>query len=95
MTHDLARFWDCVYRGFHLSESERRTAIDEGIAAADAALALNPDHLEAILYKSLFLRLRAERERDPLRRQEMLQEATRLRDRAHAVRRQQAASGNR
>ena len=53
-----------------------------GIAATDRALALNPDYSNALTYKNLLIRMRANLETDPFLKQLLIAEADALRNRA-------------
>jgi hypothetical protein len=54
-------------------------------------LKLKPDYFEALVYKSLLLRLQAARvEQDPARAKALVAEADRLRQRAEALRKKSA-----
>ena len=67
-----------------LSPVEKVTYLRQGIAATDRALALQPDYLEALVYKNLLLRTQASLEPDPAKQQALLTEADVLRSRAMA-----------
>ena len=54
----------------------------DGIAATDRSLALKPDYVEALTYKNLLLRMRANLETDPFQKQQLIAEADALRSRA-------------
>jgi TonB family protein len=68
-----------------LSPVEKITYLRQGIAATDRALALQPDFLEALVYKNLLLRTHASLEPDPAKQQALLTEADVLRSRAMAL----------
>ena len=68
-----------------LSPVEKITYLRQGITAADRALALQPDFLEALVYKNLLLRTHASLEPDPAAQQALLTEADALRSRAMAL----------
>jgi tetratricopeptide (TPR) repeat protein len=87
-------YWDKVYRDFRLTDAEKRTLIQQGIAAEDRAIQLKGDYFEALTYKNLLLRLQANVERDPARQQALLREADRLRDQALEIRKQQQAGAS-
>jgi TonB family protein len=65
-----------------LSAATKQTYIERGMAAEDDAIAINPEYLEALVYKSLFLRLQAVSEPDPVRQQALVREADALRGKA-------------
>ncbi len=78
-----AYYEELVRKSPDLTPDERRAYIEKGIAAADRAIALDPQYMEAIVYKNLLLRHQALRETDASRRTLLLQEADRLR--AYAI----------
>jgi tetratricopeptide (TPR) repeat protein len=53
-------YWDKIYSDNSLGPAQRGSYIGEGIAAVDRALAIEPDYMEALVYKGLLLRMRAE-----------------------------------
>jgi TonB family protein len=61
-----------------------------GIAATDRALTLEPDYMEALTYKNLLLRMRAELETDAAQKQQLIAEADALRNRAIELNKQRA-----
>ena len=69
-----------------LSPAERIAYTRQGVAAADRALALEPEFTEALVYKSLLLRTQAGLEADPASQRALLNEADALRSRALALR---------
>jgi tetratricopeptide (TPR) repeat protein len=82
-----AELHDIVFRNARLPADTTKTLVAEGIARLDEALKLKPDFIEALVYKSLVLRLQAERvEKDPARAKALVAEADKLRARAEALR---------
>jgi periplasmic protein TonB len=81
-----AYYWEKAYRDQALNEGEKRTYIDQGLSAADRALALKPEYVEALTYKNLLLRSQALLETDPEAQKTLLVEADKLRDQAIALR---------
>ena len=84
-------YWDKVYRDFRLTDDEKRTLIEAGIASEDRAIALNDTYFEALTYKNLLLRLQANVETNRATQQALLREADELRDRAIEIQAQQQA----
>ena len=75
--------WDRVNSNPKMPPAEARKLLSEAIAAFDAALKAHPDYMEALVFKSVVLRLDATRyEKDGNRAKEMIAEADRLRARA-------------
>ena len=80
---DVAVFyWEKVFRDPRLTPSQKRDYVAAGVAATDRALALDPDYLDPLTYKNILLRMQANDEPDPIRRQQLLSEADALRSRA-------------
>jgi TonB family protein len=75
-------YWEKAFKDHRLLPAEQYTYIMQGIAATDRALALKPDYMEALTYKNLLLRLRANLETDPAQKQQLIAEADALRNTA-------------
>jgi len=86
-----AMFWDKVRGDSSLDASRKQSYIRQGVEAEDRALALQPDYLEAVTYKSLLLRLQASGSTDPMEQRRLIEEADALRDRAITLQRQRQA----
>jgi tetratricopeptide (TPR) repeat protein len=79
-------YWDKTFRDKSLKDADRKDYIAKGLEAADKAISIKPDYLEAIVYKGLLLRLEANMEtKDRKRQADLLKEADALRDRAKAL----------
>lgn len=75
--------FDLVSHEPTLPPADARTLVAEADAMLDEALTIRPDYMEAVVYRSLVLRLRAARfEPDPARAKALVAEADRLRARA-------------
>jgi TonB family protein len=75
-------YFDKIYRDASLVPTQRETYIGEGLAAANRALALEPDYREALVYKGLLLKKRAELVTDSREKARIIAEADALRNRA-------------
>jgi TonB family protein len=75
-------YWEKAYKDHKLLPAEQLQYVMSGLAATDRALALNPDYVEALTYKNLLLRMRANLETDPFQKQQLIAEADALRSRA-------------
>jgi tetratricopeptide (TPR) repeat protein len=75
-------YWEKAYKDHTLPEKAKRDYIIKGIEAADRALALNADYIEALTYKNILLRMQGNTEKDPVKRKELYDEADRLKNRA-------------
>ena len=90
--HTIASYyWDETTRDTHLREAEKKDYVLKGIAAADRALQIKPDYVEALVFKGLLLRLEANLEKDVKKQQELLKEANSLRDKAEELRKKKVA----
>jgi len=82
-------YWDKVYRDPDLTTEERREFTNLGIGELDAALQINPEYVDALVYKGLLLREQAKLEPNAARRAELEEEANGLRDRAMELKEEQ------
>ena len=81
--HLVATFYEEVVRkDSKLTPDVKLTYILKGLEAADRALALSPDHFEALVYKNILLRHQMRYEPDRGRQALLQQEADELRTRA-------------
>jgi tetratricopeptide (TPR) repeat protein len=78
-------YWDKVYRDPDLTTDQRREFTALGIDELDAALEINPEYVDALVYKGLLLREQAKLEPNAARRGELEAEANELRDKAMAL----------
>src|SRR5262245_10995937 len=78
-------YWEKAFKDHGLLPADQLRYVMNGIAATDRALALKPDYMEAMTYKNLLLRLRANLETDPVQKQQLIAEADALRSRAVAL----------
>ena len=75
-------YWEKAFKDPSLSPEQRSGYIQSGIAATDNALSVNPDYVDALTYKNILLRMKANIETDAARKQALLAEADTLRSRA-------------
>jgi TonB family protein len=87
-------YWEKAFKDHRLLPAEQYTYILQGIAATDRALALKPDYAEALTYKNLLLRLRANLETDPVLKQQLVADADELRNRAIELNKTRTAIGS-
>jgi tetratricopeptide (TPR) repeat protein len=88
--HKVASFyWDKAYRDPLLSDEQKETYADKGLEAIDKALEIRPDYWEAVIYKGLLYRVKAQVARTPRVRQEYIERATQLQRIAGEMRKQQ------
>ena len=86
--------WELVYRSPEsLSRDTTKLLLAEAITALDSALKLKPDFVEALMYKSVVLKMQAERvEQDPARIKTLIAEAERLAEQAKRLMNRKTAS---
>jgi TonB family protein len=81
--HTLAVFyWEKAYRDATLPREQKTTYLLAGIAAADRAIAMDPDYAEALTYKNILLRTLATYTTEPGEQLRIMKEADLLRARA-------------
>ena len=93
--HRVAVFyWDKSRGDFRLSEADKRDYIQKGLNMEDKALSLNPDYTEAMTYKNILLRLKANITKDPSEQKRLMEEADKLRNKViEAQKRKQTGKG--
>jgi tetratricopeptide (TPR) repeat protein len=79
-------------KDFRLTDAQKRDYIRRGIEAEDKALSLNPNYIDALVYKNILLRQQANLEKDPARQQNLIKEADQLRNRAMELQKGGAAT---
>jgi tetratricopeptide (TPR) repeat protein len=90
--YTIAAFlWDKVSKDFRLKEPEKRTLLAQGMEAANKALAINPNYIEAVVYKGLLLRSQALIEKEPAKQNALLAEAKQLSEKVDVLRKKKAA----
>jgi tetratricopeptide (TPR) repeat protein len=75
-------YWEKALNDRQLLPADAHRYITSGIAATDRALAVNSDYMDALVYKNLLLRMKANFESDPFLKQQLNSEAEGLRNRA-------------
>ena len=75
-------YWEKAQKDHTLNDKQKRDYIQKGIDAADRALALNPDYIEALTYKNILLRMKGNLEPDLAKRKQLYDEADQLRNKA-------------
>jgi tetratricopeptide (TPR) repeat protein len=79
--HRVAVFyWDKTRGDFRLSPAEKKDFIQKGLAMEDKALGLNPDYMEAMTYKNILLRMKANITTDAAEQKRLIEEADKLRN---------------
>ena len=85
-------YWDEAYRNTRLTDAQKREYTEKGLAEVERALQINPDYIDAIVYKGLLLRLQASMEKDVKKQQQLIKDATDLQEKAAALRRKQTGT---
>ena len=75
-------YYEKAFKDQSLSSAEKLRYLDSGLAASDRALSARPDYSDALVYKNILLRMKANLETDPAAKRAMLAEADALRNRA-------------
>ena len=83
-------YWDKAYRDPNLSDKEKNDYADKGIVAVDVALKIKPDYWEAIIYKGLLYRVKAQ-VAPPAERKKYLEQAVMLQKQAMDLQKEQTA----
>lgn len=75
-------YQDKASKDFRLSPAQKIEYNQKGIEAENKALALNPNYIDALVYKNILLRQLANLEKDPARQKQLINEADQLRNKA-------------
>jgi tetratricopeptide (TPR) repeat protein len=90
--HTIASYyWDEARGDPKLRDSEKLDFVLKGLQAADKAIALKPDYVDAIVFKGLLLRSQALLVKEPARQTALLNEAKILSEKANELRKKQTA----
>jgi protein TonB len=81
-------YWEKASKDPSLNDAQKRAYIDSGIDAADRALAVQDNYVDAMVYKNILLRQKAMMETDAGSRQALLTQADALRSRAIELQKQ-------
>ena len=84
-------YWEKAQKDTSLSRDEKLRYIESGIGATDRAIAVNADYVEALTYKNILLRMKANLEPDAVRRDSLMAEADLLRNRAMELQKARSA----
>jgi tetratricopeptide (TPR) repeat protein len=71
-------FWDKAYRDPLLTDEQKEQYADKGLEMVDKALALKPDYFEAVIFKGLLYRVKANVAKNPQLKQQYLDQALAL-----------------
>jgi tetratricopeptide (TPR) repeat protein len=84
-------YWEKAFRDQRLSSERKREYVLAATAATDRALAVRPEHIDALTYKNILLRMQANEEPDQNEKDRLIAEADALRDRAIELSKQRGA----
>jgi tetratricopeptide (TPR) repeat protein len=85
-------FWDKAFRDPLLTDKEKDQYADKGLEAVDKALKVKPDYVEALIYKGLLYRVKAQVTTNPRLRQQYLDEAATLQKQAVQMKKDQVTA---
>jgi tetratricopeptide (TPR) repeat protein len=71
-------FWDKAYRDPLLTDEQKEMYADKGLEMVDKALGLKPDYFEAVIFKGLLYRVKANVAKNPQLKQQYLEQALAL-----------------
>ena len=71
-------FWDKAYRDPMLTDEQKEQYADKGLEMVDKALSLKPDYFEAVIFKGLLYRVKANVAKNPQLKQQYLDQALAL-----------------
>jgi tetratricopeptide (TPR) repeat protein len=71
-------FWDKAYRDPLLTDEQKDQYADKGLEMVDKALSLKPDYFEAVIFKGLLYRVKANVAKKPQLKQQYLDQALAL-----------------
>jgi len=90
--HTIASYyWDEARGDPKLRDSEKLDFVLKGLQAADKAISLKPDYVDAIVFKGLLLRQQALLVKEPAKQTALINEAKVLSEKANELRRKQTA----
>jgi tetratricopeptide (TPR) repeat protein len=82
-------YWDKAYRDPELNDKQKDAYADAGLEAVGKALSIKPDYVDALVYKNLLLRVKAQVTSNPRLRLQYLDEAQTLSKQARELKAQQ------
>jgi tetratricopeptide (TPR) repeat protein len=85
-------YQDKASKDFRLTPAQKKLYNEKGIEAENKALQLNPNYVDALVYKNILLRQLANTEKDPARQKELLNEADERRNKAIGLQKGAAAT---
>jgi tetratricopeptide (TPR) repeat protein len=77
-----------VRQDYTISAAEKRVFVERGLEAENRALAINPEYFDAMVYKNILLRQKANLEPDRAKQAALIREADQIREKAMALQKQ-------
>jgi tetratricopeptide (TPR) repeat protein len=84
-------YWNKAYRDPELTDEQKDQYADKGLTYVDKALTLKADYFEALIYKGLLYRVKANVTRSPRLRAQYQEQAIQLQKQALEIKKQQEA----
>lgn len=78
-------YWQKAFRDFRITDDEKEEYVVLGLVEEDKALELNPDYVDALVYKGILLRIQANLTQDIDLQEQLIEEAEGLQDRAQSL----------
>jgi tetratricopeptide (TPR) repeat protein len=85
-------FWDKAYRDPLLTDEQKEMYADKGLEMVDKALSLKPDYFEAVIFKGLLYRVKANVAKNPRLKQQYLDQALALQKQGLDMKKEAAAA---
>jgi tetratricopeptide (TPR) repeat protein len=85
-------YWNVAYRDPLLNDKQKNDYADKGLVAIEEALKIKPDYWEAIIYKNLLYRVKAQVAPNPGDRKRYLEQAMLLQKQAMDLKKEQTAA---
>ena len=82
-------YWEKAFRDFRITQDQKVEYIEAGLTAADIAIELNERYVDALVYKNILLRMKANETDDRDEVDRLIAEADELRDRAEQLQEEQ------
>lgn len=82
-------YWEKAFRDFRITQDQKVEYIEAGLMAADTAIGLNDRYVDALVYKNILLRMKANETDDRDEVDSLIAEADELRDRAEQLQEEQ------
>ena len=82
-------YWEKAFRDFRITQDQKVEYIEAGLTAADTAIGLNDRYVDALVYKNILLRMKANETDDRDEVDSLIAEADELRDRAEQLQEEQ------